>query len=66
MGVSVITGGGLLEDPLKLLLTWAPLHLGQVKITNQGPGVRVALFNLLGRHGWHPNTGIEIVPQLAS
>ena len=25
-----------------------------------------ALFNLLGRHVWHPNTGIEFVPQLAS
>ena len=33
VGVSVITGGGLLEDPLKL--TRAPLHLGQTKVTNQ-------------------------------
>ena len=39
--VSICGRVGLLDDPLKLLLARPPLHLGQVEVADQGPGVRV-------------------------
>lgn len=42
-GVGVVLGGRLLQNTLKLLLTWSPFLLGQVKVSYQGPGVWVIL-----------------------
>lgn len=42
-GVGVILRRRLLQDALKLLLTGAPLLLGQVQVPDQGPGVWVVL-----------------------
>lgn len=42
-GVGVVLRGRLLQNTLKLLLTWSPFLLSQVKISYQGPGIWVIL-----------------------
>lgn len=42
-GVGVVLSGRLLQNTLKLLLTRSPFLFGQVKVPDQGPGVRVIL-----------------------
>lgn len=42
-GVGVVLSGRLLQNTLKLLLTWSPFLFGQVKVPYQGPGIWVIL-----------------------
>lgn len=44
-GVCVILCGWLLQNTLKLLLSWTPLLLGQMKVSNQRPRIRVILHH---------------------
>ena len=44
-GVGVVGGGGVVDDPLELLLARAPLLLGQVEVPHEGPRVRVVVVH---------------------
>ena len=54
--VTLPVGGGLLEDPLKLLLARTPLLLGQVEVAHEGPRVRVLVDEL-------PKSKVLITPR---
>jgi hypothetical protein len=44
-GISIVLGGWVSEDSLKLLLSRSPFHLGQMEISQQRPSIGVFIVD---------------------